>query len=243
MVYKWTNKLLIRLFPYRCLLCGDPQDSQARAIDLCHRCRDALAKNSSPCESCGLPIPVDASNRLCTHCIQRRPTYDQITAPYLYQAPLDGFVTRLKFQGRLNYGPLLADLMRAGLKPERPQPEILLPAPLHSKRLQERGFNQAAEVTRWLSKRLEIPWSADLLQRVRYTKAQSGLDRKQRHQNVRGSFLFRPDINYRHIAIIDDVVTTGATAEAMASAVKAEGIETVEIWALARTPEPGKQKI
>jgi len=156
--------------------------------------------------------------------------------PYLYQPPLDTIVTGLKFQGRLNYGPLLAQLIGAGISQGSPLPEILLPAPLHSRRLQERGFNQAGEVTRFVAKHLGIPWSANLLHRCRYTKAQTGLNRKERQKNVNNSFLFQPDRRYRHIAILDDVVTTGATAEAMARAVKAKDVGLVEIWAVARTP-------
>jgi ComF family protein len=131
-------------------------------------------------------------------------------------------------------GSLLADRIDLG----RNRPQLLLPAPLHPRRLRERGFNQAAELTRILADELSLPWSARHFVRVRHTEPQAGLDRRARQRNLRHAFRWRGPIgDLSRVAVIDDVVTTGTTAEEMARALKRAGIERVEVWAVARTPD------
>lgn len=203
-------------------------------------CLAHLPGNTAACASCGLPITGGIEkDLLCGHCSQNKASYDVIRAPFLYAEPLDKLITDLKFNQQFPKGRLLGYLMSQHLRNLDKAPEILLPAPLHPSRLKERGFNQATELTRWISKETGIPWSAALLSRRKATRPQSGLKMKERHGNMKNAFVFKAEMKYQHIAIIDDVVTTGATANAMAEAVKSGGVEKVEVWSVARTPEPG----
>jgi Predicted amidophosphoribosyltransferases len=117
-------------------------------------------------------------------------------------------------------------------------PEAIVPVPLHISRLRERGFNQAHELARPLARHLGIPLRPGWLERTRRTDAQSDLDAEGRAGNVRGAFVARVPSGIRHVAVVDDVMTTGATLAACTLALKRGGVERVDVWALARTPKP-----
>jgi ComF family protein len=153
--------------------------------------------------------------------------------PFHYQAPISGRIRALKFSADLPAARELAHWMwmhGAG----RDLPQALLPVPLHRKRLMERGFNQALELARELAALASIPVLADRCVRLRHTAAQSGLEARHRRRNVRGVFRVKSLEGLRHVAIVDDVVTTGSTVTELARALRRGGIEAVEVWAAAR---------
>jgi ComF family protein len=236
MVYNWMLPLLPALYPTRCLLCGTTETGGA---GLCVECENFLPRNEVACARCALPLPsTSGTNLICGNCQKKAPPFDQIIAPFYYLQPLNYFISEFKFQSRLVYGRLLADLMLGELKQNAiKMPDLLLPVPLHKSGLRQRGFNQSSELCRHLSKHLSIPWSPDLLLKHRETVHQRSLKRKERKKNISGSFRYLGRKAWLHVALVDDVVTTGATVEAAATVLKAAGVQRVDVWAVCRTPK------
>ncbi len=224
------------LLPLRCLLCGAPG---ASGIDLCAGCIAELPRNRSCCARCALPLAAPAA--LCGECQRRPPPWDAAWAPFRYAWPLDRLESRYKFGRDLAAGRVLSTLWRA--EPLAVAlPDLVVPVPLHRGRLRHRGYNQALELAKPLAKALDVPMRHDLLQRQRATPAQTELDAVSRRRNVRGAFSIRPDVTIPgHVAILDDVMTTGATLAECARARKRAGAKQVDIWALARAPSPGRR--
>ena len=167
---------------------------------------------------------------------RREPPFDSLRAPWLYRESTAELIRLLKFQQKLAAGRTLGLLLAQALESEREMPQLLLPVPLHSQQLRERGFNHAAEITRSLSRALGIPWSTRLLSKQRPTAPQHGLNRRERLKNLRNAFHFQQHGDLHHVAVVDDVVTTGSTATEIARLLKRAGVEKVSIWAVARTP-------
>lgn len=234
MVYKWLDFIQSRL-PGRCLLCGGRcQVPDPWALDLCDGCRRDLPVNHHACVQCGEPL---GSGDHCGHCRREPPPFARTIAPWLYAPPLDGLVLQLKGPGGTAPARTLGRLLAKHLQEtDTPRPDLLVPVPLHRKRLRERGFNQAALLCRQLSAVLAIPWRADLLHKIREGVDQRGLNRRQRRRNLRASFRCDPLPAGCRVALIDDVVTTGATAWEASRVLRAAGAASVEVWALARTP-------
>jgi ComF family protein len=158
--------------------------------------------------------------------------------PFAYAWPLDALEGRFKFGGSLAAGRVLsACWMEAGPPPLTP--ELIMPVPLHTSRLRHRGYNQALELARPLARRYRLPLAHDVLRRVRTTEAQTDLDAGARVANVRAAFAVHRLPAQKHVAIVDDVMTTGATLAECAHVLLAAGVERVDVWALARTPLPG----
>lgn len=156
--------------------------------------------------------------------------------PFRYQNPMGRLIQAFKFGHRLDVGRVLGSLMvqarSSSVALERPQ--LLIPVPLHAQRLRERGYNQALELARPLGRTLGIPVDAYSCVRTRATQVQSLLPQNQRAKNVKGAFALRKPLTVRHVAIIDDVMTTGATVTEMARVLTASGVGRVEVWACAR---------
>lgn len=235
MVYKWLETLLSATYPPVCVLCGA---AGRTGPDICPGCAAALPLNTHPCPRCAEPLPPAAPpGTLCGGCLRRAPAFDACLAPFLYAPPVDWLVSRLKFHGQLAAGRVLAGLLGDRL-PSRgaDRPELILPMPLHPARLRERGFNQALELARPLGRRLGVPVAPDLARRVRAGQPQSSLAMARRRANVRGAFGLTGILEARHVAVVDDVLTTGASADELARTLKKAGAESVEVWVVARTP-------
>ncbi len=233
MVNKWIELALSGVYAPVCVLCGTAGQS---GLDLCLGCRADLPRIARPCPRCGLPLP-DTSNpgTPCGTCQQIGPQYDRCWAPFAYSGPIPYLITGLKFRSRLAFARLLGELLVDALRHSRVRyPELLLPVPLHRSRLRERGYNQALEVGRHIAKRIQIPLAARACIRTRHTAPQVGLDRTLRHRNMRGAFALTERLPVRHVALIDDVVSTGSTVEEVARTLKAAGIARVDVWAVAR---------
>jgi ComF family protein len=223
------------LLPWRCLLCGD---AGAEGVDLCVDCAAELPRNTSCCAHCALPLPVPAAQ--CGRCLRKAPPWDAAWAPFRYAWPLDRLETRFKFHRDLAAGRALVTMWQRENLPAS-LPHMILPVPLHQRRLRERGYNQAWEMARPLARLLGIPCRHDVLQRVRHTDAQTGLDAAQRRHNLRGAFALREEGALpSHVVVLDDVSTTGATLAECARVLKRAGVSRVDAWALARAPIPGR---
>ncbi|WP_342780506.1 ComF family protein [Arenimonas fontis] len=160
-------------------------------------------------------------------------------AAFLYAPPLDRLLPRLKFHADLAAGRLLTQLALPAFM-AAPRPQALLPLPLHRSRLRRRGFDQALELARPLARALGLPLLTGGLRRRRATAAQSGLEARERRRNVRGAFAVPAGVPLPdHLALFDDVMTTGATLDEAARVLRTAGVRRVDLWALARAPPPG----
>lgn len=228
------DRLLRALLPTRCLLCSN---AGAAGRDLCAGCQADLPRNTICCARCALPLAHAAA--LCGECLRREPVFSRAWAPFRYGHPLDLLEARFKFRRDLAAGRVLSELLveSARCEPSLPLPQRLLCVPLHASRLRERGFNQALELTRPLARALDIPLDLQLLRRVRPTAAQTGLDASERRRNLRGAFAVVGSAGIpEHVAIVDDVMTTGSTLNECARVLRRAGVGQVDVWALARAP-------
>lgn len=215
--------------PSRCVLCG------LSGGELCSGCEVDLHVNTHCCPRCALPLPPALHGHECGRCIKRPPPFDAAFSPWVYDYPIDGLIRRLKFARELDVGRLLSERMAQMLLDVRqPLPDALVPVPLSAQRFRERGFNQAAEVTRVLHAKLGLQVLHDRLKRTRHTDPQTELSRTARRRNVRGAFAWLGAKPPRHVALVDDVMTTGETLRACASVLRASGATTVSVWVLAR---------
>jgi ComF family protein len=225
-------RLLRTLLPPRCLLCGGRGDGR----DLCAACASDCLPNTPCCPRCALPLETAAP--LCGRCLKRAPPFAAAWAPFRYGHPLDLLETRFKFGRDLAAGRVLAELMIERAHHDAPaRPDLLLPIPLHPARLRERGYNQALELARPLARALSIPLGHDRLVRTRATPPQTGLDAAARRRNLRDAFALAPGPLPAHVALLDDVMTTGATLREAARTLRRAGVARVDVWALARAPQ------
>ncbi len=216
------------LFPLRCLACGE---AGAHRRDLCAACLAALPWQGPACPRCALPSPGGGS---CASCLAAPPSLDRVHAVFDYAFPADRLLPRLKFHGDFAAGRVLAQCMVDALS-TADLPDALLPVPLHGARLRRRGYDQALELARPLARALEVPLLAGMLRRTRATGAQSRLDAEARQRNLRGAFrVDAGDGLPGHVALVDDVMTTGATLHAAARALRDAGVRRVDAWVCAR---------
>jgi len=226
----WLRKAARVVFAPRCLLCGEPGLDRR---DLCAACAAALPWNHSACLRCALPLPVPGT---CGACLQKPPAMTETHAVFVYGFPLDRLVPRLKFHHDLAAGRLLSELMATGLAAVT-LPTAVVPVPLHASRLRRRGYDQALELARPLARTLQLPLLPDLLVRARATAAQSELDAGARQRNLRRAFAVGTNVDLpAHVALVDDVMTTGATLQAAASTLRRAGVARVDAWVCARVP-------
>lgn len=221
------------LWPARCLVCGE----RAGNDDLCPACVRELPWNRCACPRCALPLPplpIGASAPACGHCQRRPPPLADTRAVFRYAPPLDRLLPRLKFHRDLAAGRACALHMALALA-EAPRPDALVPLPLHPARLRERGFDQTLELARPLARTLDLPLLDRALLRVRDTAPQSRLDAPARRRNLRRAFAIRPGVSLpAHVALVDDVMTTGATLHAAAETLLRAGVTRVDAWVCAR---------
>ncbi len=234
MVNNWLK------FEHYCALCDERCET---GQSICGACEAELPWLREQCSVCALPLPV--SHLTCGECQKRPPAFDHVAVPWRFAFPVDTLISRFKHQAQWPSGRLLAEQMARHLQyafdEGLPRPDMLLPVPLAPRRLRQRGFNQAQMLADWLRPALDIGVRADLLQRIQDTQSQQELDAAARRRNLRQAFALSDEVQVRgrHVAVIDDVLTTGATAEALARLLKRAGAVRVDIYCLARTPKPG----
>ena len=219
-----------------CLLCR-----AATTVDgaLCHGCFADLPWLDAACPVCAAPLPYATGDTACGKCQQRQPPFHAARAALHYGAPVDDLILGLKYGGRLELarglGQLLAERLRTMTgADESAWPDVIVPVPLHRGRLRERGYNQSLEIARALGRRLALPVAPTAAQRVRVTAPQTRLAPGQRARNVRNAFSVIGDVAGKHVAIVDDVMTSGHTAGALARALRRAGANRVSVWVVAR---------
>lgn len=225
--------LVEQLYPTDCLVCGA---RLAGPVQVCPPCRGGLAAvGDARCPRCGrADSPAESP---CGACQQRPPRFVTVHAPWRYTEPVAGWIRGFKYANRLGLERTLAELAGEGLSAwlEAYGIEALQAVPLHRRRLAERGFNQADRLARLLARRHHLPQLGRGLHRTRPTPAQAALPDRRRTTNVRGAFRADPrHVAGRRIALVDDVVTTGATADAAAAALLEAGAAAVYVIAVAR---------
>ena len=213
-----------------CLLCDEPAGS---IPNLCDACARALPTVPEPCLACGANAVPHA--RLCRACAMRRPPVDRTICALAYAPPVDHLIGRLKFNGDLRVVPALAGVLIRAVAGVAAA-DRLVPVPITPTRLRERGFNQALEIARAVSRNSGVRLAWTVHRRRGAERPQSSLtDAAARRANVAGAFEARGAMD-GHVVIIDDVVTTGATVNALARCLKTAGARRVDVWAIARTP-------
>ena len=212
-----------------CMLCAGASGNRL----VCEACAGSLPRSPQACERCAIAL---ANAGICGECQRRAPSFDAAFAAFEYRFPLDRLVQRFKYAGDLAAGKWLALELAARVAPcERP--DLLVAPPIAPSRLRERGFNQAVVIAKVIGKRLGIRHAPEALAKVRDTSPQPGLGRRARLANLRDAFRCDARLAGEHVAIVDDVMTTGATADTLARVLKAAGAARVSVWTLARTPD------
>ena len=225
---KFNHLLKNSLFPQACLLCSA---SNGAGFGICADCLNDLPYHNTPhCPQCGL---LSFEHQLCGACIASSPDFDATKALFTYEYPVSQVLQQYKYNQQLALAETFAGLMLETLALENI--DLIIPMPLHPSRLQERGFNQSLEIARIIGKRLNIKVNSQVAQRIKLSPPQASLPLKERVRNMKGAFACHEDLSGLRIALIDDVMTTGASLNALAKAVKAKGAANVECWLIART--------
>ncbi|PHS22998.1 MAG: amidophosphoribosyltransferase [Methylophaga sp.] len=198
---------------------------------MCQACSAQLPIIKHACPRCASPL---SQTMLCGSCLNKPPEQDASFSLFRYQPPIDRLILDLKYHDKLVLSRLFATHMVEQLK-NRVLPQLLIPIPLHPRRLRERGYNQSLELAKQLSKQLAIPVRHDILMRIRDTPPQASLPFTERKKNMKQAFQLNKTKFPDHIALIDDVLTTGHTVNVAAKTLRQAGVENIEVWTIART--------
>lgn len=231
----FIKSLINLVLPSCCVLCGAAGITEH---DLCLACATELPclENHHTCQQCADILPIPSEH--CGNCLKQSPAYDRTIALYHYQTPLTSLITRLKFSADLKQANLLGQLLAEKLLifyQQQALPDVIIPMPLHIRRLQERGFNQSVELARPITKQLCIPLELHACQRIRATSAQINLPSSLRQKNLHNAFIVNTRLQRKHVAILDDVITTGASVQALSQALRQQGVTQIDVWCIART--------
>jgi ComF family protein len=230
--YNWLTIIQDKLFPPTCILCGNHGFG---TLDLCTSCYGRLPRNNHCCYRCAELFEASiAVPALCGRCLSETPAFDETYAPFIHQDEIRYVITGLKFGAQFKNARLLGCLLADTVNKTAEKPDCIIPVPLHKARYHERGFNQALEIARTVSNNLQIPVDYSSCERHKDTPHQTGLSAKKRRQNLRRAFSVLKPIHAHHVAILDDVMTTGSTANALAIELKKAGVSRVDVWVCAR---------
>lgn len=228
-------KLSRKLLPSQCLQC---YSTTIHGSGLCHLCYNELPILQQKCALCAQYLPSNITNTLCHACSNNNLPFDQVFVLSPYLPPISTWISRLKFQQQLIYARLFGYLLTEKIIIEwyhnRSLPNLIIPVPLHPQRLRERGFNQALEIARPITKTCHIPIDAISTTRIKSTMAQSGLSGTERKRNIQSAFASSNAYHGQHIAVLDDVVTTGQTIGEFCQLLKSKGAHTIDVWCCAR---------
>ncbi len=230
--------------PSRCALCEQSLSAEENSL-FCRYCSDALPRAQQPCFQCGLELPAHQGSGIhrCGTCLTSSPIQERCLSPLLYEFPVPDLVSEIKFHQRFHVVKALCSYFSDYCAEQYQQadnlPELILPVPLHPDRAFTRGFNQAHLLSHYIGKQMHIAVSDGYLKRVKRTPSQRALDIRKRKQNVKQAFALAKPLpeGIKHIALFDDVITTGATLESVARVLKKAGVERIDFWSLARTPK------
>jgi len=211
-----------------CILCADFNGGD---IGLCKPCLDDLPWHETPhCPQCALP----SNGEICGNCLHTSPFFDRTHALLRYEFPISALIQGLKYRQSLHLATTFSHLLFNHLQ-HQPTVDLIIPMPMHPQRLKERGFNQALEIARILANNLQIPLDYQSCVRTKYTPPQASLPLKDRVKNMRGVFDCSKNLSGLKIAVVDDVMTSGASLNALAQTLKKAGAAEVQCLVVART--------
>ncbi|MGC2165202.1 MAG: ComF family protein [Gallionella sp.] len=223
------RSIIRRLLPAQpCVLCGSMSDDGL----WCKACDESLPYlRSDHCPVCALPTP---SGQICGHCLNEPPLYTRTRAVFRYAFPLDKLIQGMKYGDQLPLAHELAKRLALRVGNDIP-PDCVIPMPLHPAKLRERGYNQSMLLAAAISRQLDVELLSNAAKRTRNTPAQSTLPWKDREKNVRDAFSCNTDLGGKHVALVDDVLTTGASMNALAKTIRKCGAAEISVWVVART--------
>jgi ComF family protein len=225
---QWLNFKQI-LFPQTCMLCAA---SAGGELAICADClKDLPWHTAEHCPQCGL---TSTHHQICGACLKSPPAFDSTLALFRYAYPVDAMLKRYKYQHQLTMAEAFGALMVNTLETNH-RPDVIIPMPLHPQRLQERGFNQSVEIGRIIAKRLHIKMDYQSCIRTKFSPPQASLPFRERISHMRGAFACEKRLDGLHIALVDDVMTTGASLNELAKVLKKAGASRVDCWVVART--------
>jgi ComF family protein len=239
--FSWATRLrhlqALQLLPSQCLLCHSWQQDS-----ICTTCLTRWRVPMPRCPRCAIDLPVGFRGDVCVQCEDQSPEFDRAIAALDYTAPWSPLLARLKFQGDTALARPLSRLLAQAVAPRLGRINLVLPVPLSSQRLMERGYNQSWLIARHLGKQLGVKVRHDLLVRTRHTSRMMTLSAEERQAHIRGAFQLtkagQQALEGRDVAVVDDVMTTGATLNAISQVLQEGGARSVSAWVVARTPAP-----
>lgn len=240
----------LSLFPFcECLLCkqvinSDNQKSVCQNNDnaphlldhslICHHCHARLPFLPHSCSVCSMPITTN-DTEVCGECLRKTPFFQKAVCAFHYEPPISQMITQLKFNAQYRVVPLLSDYLTQKIQRAYANhiiPEAIVAVPLYSRKVKQRGFNHAQLIAKRLSKKLGIPLISPV-KRIKNTLPQIDLDSTARYRNLKNAFQVK-DLQHNHIAIVDDVMTTGATVASLSQTLLKNGCEQIDVWSVAR---------
>ena len=232
-IFLLRNRVLAWILPHHCPLCLQPSHQF-----LCSPCFETLPCIHYGCAVCSLPLYTgDVS--VCGECQKHPPAFERVIAAFSFESPVGHFINQFKHRGKVGSVSLMVDTLTHrinSIAESDPAPDLITSVPLHWTTLLRRGFNQSEIIARLLAEKTGLPYRAVARKRVRTSKQQV-LSRRERLYNLKQVFNLRADVAGKYVVVVDDVVTTGATAETLARLLKKAGARRVDMWALARTPK------
>ena len=209
-----------------CVLCGSMSDEGL----WCAACDHALPHlPEAHCPICAMPAP---NHQICGQCLKHPPLYARTTALYIYTFPVDRLIQAMKYGEQM----ILANAFAKKLADHITElPDLIIPMPLHPAKLRERGYNQAQLLASKLARVLNVKLLSDGCRRLRDTAPQTDLPWRERKINMRDAFGCDVDLGGKRVALVDDVMTTGASLNALAAAVHKRGAAEISAWVIART--------
>lgn len=222
-------KIINRLLPSHCALCNS-----VSKITTCEPCIHDLPWVKHRCQSCGQGTHAPIVR--CKACQSQPGQVYPRFAPLFYEGTIKKLMWQFKFGDALHLARTFAELLEYAYPMHEAQPELFLPVPLHPKRMRERGFNQSIQIAKILKQNMGIPYDWRAIERLKYTEPQHLLSQQKRKVNLKEVFHITRPIHASHVAIIDDVITTGETSKVLADLLRQSGVPQVSIWAVAQTP-------
>lgn len=234
MIKKYIKKIIEIVLPTECILCGGRGEHN---LSLCQGCQGDLPWLNHICFCCS--HPMEFAVPACGGCLSQPPGYFRTISLFVYDNLIANCIGLFKFQRRLAFGKIFGTLLARHLGQfygDDKLPEVIIPMPLHTNRLKERGFNQALELAYPIAKALNLPIDKWSCERIKVTVPQSQtLTGQERQQNLKNAFQVVGQLP-NHVAILDDVVTTTSTVSALTKVLLESGVKRVDVWCVARTP-------
>lgn len=232
---KNLKKISNWFLPHICILC---KNLTHRSQDLCLPCLQKLPLLKQGCQTCANVLPLNFSYSFCGECLQKKPPFDATYALFSYQPPIPKLILDLKFHHALTHAKLFGELLAEKIIQEwyqkKPLPTAIIPMPLHAARLKERGFNQALEIARPVAKALNLPLIIHDVARIKSTLPNATLSSDKRKHNIKNAFLIKKSFENQHVAVLDDVITTGNTVREFCKMLKKQGAREISVWCCAR---------